>query len=63
MPRKYIFNILAGKPKGKRHLGRRRRTWENNISIDLRLKGFKINECISLHYERTYGFRNRKGGA
>ena len=29
------FKILTGKPKGKRHLGRPRRRWEDNIRIDL----------------------------
>jgi hypothetical protein len=28
--------ILVGKPEGKRPLGEIRRTWENNIYIDLR---------------------------
>jgi hypothetical protein len=30
------YKILAGKPKGKRPLGRLRRRWEDNIEIDLR---------------------------
>ena len=29
------FNILIGKPKGKRPLGRSRRRWEDNIRMDL----------------------------
>ena len=29
------FKILTGKPTGKRHLGRPRRRWEDNIRIDL----------------------------
>ena len=29
------FKILTGKPKGKRPLGRLRRTWEDNIRMDL----------------------------
>ena len=30
------FKILTGKPTGKRHLGRSRRRWEDNIIIDLK---------------------------
>ena len=30
------FNILAGKPTGKRPLGRSRRRWEGNIRIELK---------------------------
>ena len=30
------FNILTGKPIGKRPLGRPRRMWEDNIRIDLK---------------------------
>ena len=29
------LKILTGKRKGKRHLGKPRRVWENNIRIDL----------------------------
>ena len=29
------FNILTGKPTGKRHLGRTRRRWEDNNIIDI----------------------------
>ena len=30
------FKILTGKPKGKRHLGKPRRRWEDNIRMDLK---------------------------
>jgi hypothetical protein len=30
------YNILVGRPKGRRPLGRRRRRWEDNIKMDLR---------------------------
>ena len=30
------FNILTGKPTGKRPLGRRRSRWEDNIRMDLK---------------------------
>ena len=35
------LNILAGKPTGKRPLGRPRRRWEDNIRMDL--KEIRIN--------------------
>jgi hypothetical protein len=30
------YNILVGKPEGKRPLRRPRRRWENNITVDFR---------------------------
>ena len=30
------FKILTGKPTGKRHLGRPRHRWEDNIKMDLK---------------------------
>ena len=30
------FNILTGTPEGKRHLGRPRRRWDDNIRMDLK---------------------------
>jgi hypothetical protein len=34
------YRVLAGKPEGKRPLGRPRRRWEDNIRIDLREIGW-----------------------
>jgi hypothetical protein len=34
------YRVLVGKPEEKRPLGRPRRTWEDNIKIDLREKGW-----------------------
>jgi hypothetical protein len=31
-----MYNVLVGKPEGKRPLGRRRRRWEDGINMDLR---------------------------
>ena len=31
-----VFKILTGKSTGKRPLGRPRRTWEDNIRMDLK---------------------------
>jgi hypothetical protein len=30
------YRILVGKPEGKRPLGRPRRSWEDNIKMDIR---------------------------
>jgi hypothetical protein len=30
------YRILVGKPEGKRPLGRSRRSWKDNIKMDLR---------------------------
>jgi hypothetical protein len=34
------YNILVGRPEGRRPLGRPRRTWEDNIKMDLWETGF-----------------------
>jgi len=34
-----VHRVLVGKPKGKRPLGRPRRRWEDNITMDLREVG------------------------
>jgi hypothetical protein len=34
------YNILVGKPEGRRLLGRPRRRWEENIKMDLGEIGF-----------------------
>jgi hypothetical protein len=34
------YNILVGRPEGRRPLGRPRRRWENNIKMYLREIGF-----------------------
>jgi hypothetical protein len=34
------YNILIGRPEGRRPLGRPRRRWEDNIKMDLREIGF-----------------------
>jgi hypothetical protein len=36
------YNILVGKPEGKRLLGRPRRRWKDNIRMDLREYGTKV---------------------
>ena len=33
------YRVLVGKPEGKRPLGRLRRSWEENIKMDMREVG------------------------
>jgi hypothetical protein len=35
-----VYNILVGRPEGRRPLGRPRRRWEDNMKMDLREIGF-----------------------
>jgi hypothetical protein len=42
------YNILVGKPEGKRPLGRPWRRWEDNISMDLREIGWEDVDWIRL---------------
>jgi hypothetical protein len=42
------YNILVGKPEGRRPLGRPRRRWENNIKMDLMEIGFGDVDWIHL---------------
>jgi hypothetical protein len=46
------INILVGKPEGRRPLGRLRRRWEDNISMDLREIGFEDVDWIHLAQDR-----------
>jgi hypothetical protein len=42
------YRILAGKPEGKRPLGRPRIRWEDNIRMDLREIGWGGMDWINL---------------
>jgi hypothetical protein len=46
------YNILVGKPKGSRTLGRPRRRWEDNIKMYLREIGFGDVHWINLAQDR-----------
>jgi len=37
-----VYKVLLGKPEGKRPLGKPRRTWEDNIKIDLQELGWEV---------------------
>jgi hypothetical protein len=47
------YNILVGRPEGRRPLGRRRRRWEDNIKMDLREIGFGDVDWIDLALVKT----------
>jgi hypothetical protein len=46
------YRILAGKPEGKRPLGRPRHRWEDNIRMDLREIGWGGMDWIDLAQDR-----------
>jgi hypothetical protein len=46
------YNILVGKPKGKRQLRRRRIRWEDNIKMDRREIGWKGMKLVHLAQNR-----------
>ena len=47
-----LYRVLAGKPEGKRPLGRSRRRWEDNIKIDLQEVGCEGMDWIVLAQDR-----------
>jgi hypothetical protein len=46
------YNILVGRPEGRRPLGRPRRRWEDNIKMDLGEMGFGDVDWINLAQDR-----------
>jgi hypothetical protein len=46
------YNILIGRPEGRRPLGRHRRRWEENIKMDLTETGFGNVDWIHLAQDR-----------
>jgi hypothetical protein len=46
------YRILAGKPKGKRPLGRPRQRWVDTIKVDLREIGWDGMDSIDLAEDR-----------
>jgi hypothetical protein len=51
-----IYNLLVGKPEGKRPLGRTRRRWIDNIKMDLLEVGLNVVDWIGLAKDR-YSWR------
>ena len=48
------FKILAGKPTGKRLLGRPTRRWEDNIRMDLEEIGINAGNWVDSAQDRNY---------
>ena len=48
------FNILTGKPTGKRPLRRPRRRWEDNIGMDLKEIDFNTRIWVDSAQYRDY---------
>jgi hypothetical protein len=46
------YNILVGRPEGRRLLGRPMRRWEDNIKMDLREIGFGDVDWIQWAQDR-----------
>jgi hypothetical protein len=46
------YNILVGRPEGRRPLGRPRHRWEDNIKMDLREIEFGDVDWINLAQDR-----------
>ncbi|KAJ4427685.1 hypothetical protein ANN_25334 [Periplaneta americana] len=46
------YRVLVGRPEGKRPLGRPRRTWEDNIKMDLKEVGYDDRDWINLAQDR-----------
>jgi hypothetical protein len=47
-----VYRILVGKPEGKRPPGRPRRSWVDNIKMDLREIGWDTMDWIDLAQDR-----------
>ena len=48
------FRIITGKPTGKRHLGRPRRRWEDNIRMNLEEIGINAGNWVDSVQDRDY---------
>jgi hypothetical protein len=47
-----VYRLLVGKPEGKRPLGRPRRRWIDNITMDLLEIGVNVEDWIGLAQDR-----------
>jgi hypothetical protein len=47
-----VYRLLVGKPEGKRPLGRPRRRWIDNITMDLLEIGASVVDWIGLAQDR-----------
>jgi hypothetical protein len=46
------YRVLVGKPEGERPLGRPRRRWVDNITMDIKERGWDGMDCIDLAQDR-----------
>jgi hypothetical protein len=46
------YNVLVGRPEGRRPLGRPRRRWEYNIKMDLQEVGWGDMDWIDMAQDR-----------
>jgi hypothetical protein len=46
--------MLTGTPAGKRHLGKSRRRWEDNIRMNLKEIGINTRNWVDLTRDRGY---------
>ena len=49
-----LFKILTGRPTRKRHLGRPRHRWEDNIRMDLKEIGINTRNWVDSAQDRDY---------
>ena len=49
-----VFKILAGKPTGKRPLGRPRHRWEDNVIMDFKEIGINTRNWVDSAQDRNY---------
>jgi hypothetical protein len=50
--RRGTYRVLAGRPKGKRRLGRCRRSWDDNIKMGMKEEGWGGTDRIDLVQDR-----------
>jgi hypothetical protein len=51
-----LYNVLVGKPEVRRSLGRPKRRWKNNITMDLsEMVGKVLSDCIWLRIGASGG--------
>jgi hypothetical protein len=50
--RRGVYRVLAGRPEGKRPLGRPRRRWEDNIKMDGQEVGCGGMDWINVAWDR-----------
>ena len=48
------FKILKDKRPGKRHVGRSRRRWEDNITMNIKVMGINMRNLVHLSEDRDY---------